>query len=413
MKLSIHKIQNFIIFSLLFLAAMNFSAKFFYFVFGAFGALLLFRRKIILLPNVLAYLLLSFLTAAYHSSEPLLSVLRCMAWLLCYLIGFNVTGVRNNRADARMDYDCGYSEKICYKVLVVIACGSFAHYLMNFLLNFNNIFSRNTNDIWTGTTMAATGQAAIACVMSGLAAAWLFAPPKKMYRVLGILCIVALLVYNQILACRTPLVIFAVLLVVGFVFKVKTSKSSRRKIRFIMGCGAAVAAAVVAVSINLFGIRDYLLDSNLFNRFDGTGLGWGESERFDAKLMFLQNAYKYPFGGLHLREKYGYAHDLWLDGYDEYGIFGVILLLCITVIGIKDLIKLITKTNYSNAFKLTITCIYVAILVQFCTEPILAGMAWLFACYCLINGCIAGLNMAHKKTTGGLYENTTDQYRIR
>ena len=413
MKVSVHKVQNFVIFSLLFLAAMNFSAKFFYFVFGAFCALILFRRKIVLLPNTLVYLLLSFLTAAYHSSETILSMLRCMAWLLFYLVGLNLAGVRNSRVDKRLEYDSGYSEKNCYKILVVIACGSFGHYLLNFLYNFHNILNRNTNDIWSGTVMAATGQAALACIMSGLAVAWLFAPPKKKYRVLGILCVVTLFVYNQILACRTPLVIFAVLLIVGFLFMVRTAKTGHRKARLIAGFGTVVALVVVAISLNLFGIRDSFMDSNLFGRFDGTGLDWGESDRFDAKFMYLQNAHENLFGGLHLREKYGYAHDLWLDGYDEYGIFGLILLVVITIIGIKDLVKLVRRTNYSKAFKLTITCIYIAILLQFCVEPILAGMAWLFACYCLINGCIAGMNMAYKKTVGGPYENTSSQHRIR
>lgn len=413
MRLNVRKVQNFVIFGLLFLASMNFYAKFFYFVFGSFCVLVLFRRRFIVIPNVLVYLCMSFLTAIYNSSEGVLSMLRCMAWMVFYLVGLNLAAVRSNREEDRLEYDLDFAEKNGYKILVVIASGSFSHYLLNFLYNYENILGRNTNDIWSGTIMAATGQAALTCIMCGLAVAWLFAPPKKGCRLLSILCVVALLVYNLILACRTPLIIFVLLLIVGFLFMVRTADTGHKKVKMTVGFGAIVLCLCVLFALNVFGIQEYLQSSNLFERFDKASYGWNESSRFNNKLLFIQNAYYYPFGGLHLNEAYGYAHDLWLDGYDEYGVLGLLLLVSITVIGIKDLIKLLKRTNYSTTFKLAITCIYVAVLLEFCVEPILAGMSWLFACYCLINGCMAGMNLAHEKTVGAHYENTSNQYRIR
>ena len=66
MKLNARKVETFTIFFLLFLASMNFYAKFFYFAFASFIVLILFRGRFLVIPNVLrktaiGYLLLSLL----------------------------------------------------------------------------------------------------------------------------------------------------------------------------------------------------------------------------------------------------------------------------------------------------------------------------------------------------------------
>ena len=101
---------------------------------------------------------------------------------------------------------------------------------------------------------------------------------------------------------------------------------------------------------------------------------------------------KYPFGGLNMRRKYGYAHDLLLDGYDEYGLLALILMIVILVAGIVQLYKVLRCDTISKELKLTLLLIYVAVLLEFTVEPILEGMPWLFSCYCLINGCMSSLN---------------------
>ena len=59
----------------------------------------------------------------------------------------------------------------------------------------------------------------------------------------------------------------------------------------------------------------------------------------------------------------------------------------------------------------------IAILLEFLMEPILAGMQWLFACYCLINGCVVGMHMSYRRFKKGEFnpqnESITDQYGIR
>lgn len=410
MKLSIEKLQNLLMYILLFFAAMNLMAKFFYFVFGAFFVLL-FRRKLLLDRGILPYLLLSGLMAVYNYSEGMLSMLRCLAWIIFYLVGLNLTAA-GNATGPRLEYDREQSRKRCHRILVVLAAGSFSHYLLNFFYNFQNIMGRNTNDIWTGATMAATGQAALSCIMCGLAVAWIFAPERKGARFLGICCVGGMLIYDLVLACRTPIAIVAVLLVLGIVYLLKTAENQSKRLRLVLMLLAVFFTGLAVLYSGLVDLEQILGDTNLGERFDWSLSSLGETARFVSKKWFLDNALDYPFGGQHLMVRYGYAHDLWLDGYDEYGVLGLALLLAITVTGIYNLLRLLRRTDYSRTFKFTVTCVYAAILLEFCVEPILQGMAWLFACYCLINGCIAGLNYTHQVTDGAAYENTADQHRI-
>ena len=98
-----------------------------------------------------------------------------------------------------------------------------------------------------------------------------------------------------------------------------------------------------------------------------------------------------------MRARFGYAHDLLLDAYDEYGVVAFLLLVAILIQGGLQVYRLLRYSNYSGGFKLALLLIYVAILLEFWVEPILAGMQWLFACYCLINGCVTGMNLSERR----------------
>ncbi len=414
MIININKIKNFLVFGLLFLAAMNFQAKFFYFVFASLLLLFILQRKLMVVTDSLVYLLLGVFMAIYNYPEGALSMIRCMAWVAFYWVGYNLVVTRIARHQTQLDYDPVFAEKNGYALLVVISFGSFTHYLLNFLSNYGGVLDRNTNDIWTGKPMAATGQAALACIMCGLAVALIFAPRKKRHRIVGIALLIVLLAYNLILACRSLLVIILVLLIIGMLYLGKIMNNTYKRFKLFIGLAVTLLVLTTLFTLNVFNIQETLLNSNLFGRFDGSSAdSASDIGRLQFKLQYIKEGYRYLFGGLHLRSQYGYAHDLWLDGYDEYGLFGLIFLIGVTLLGIKELLRLLRKTNYSREFKMTVSCIYVAMLLEFCVEPILEGMPWLFACFCLVNGCITGMIVTYKKNKGAINENTANQHRIR
>ena len=213
-----------------------------------------------------------------------------------------------------------------------------------------------------------------------------------MHRFIGVGCTVVILAYNLILACRTLLVEYFILLVVGLAYTGRLLRLRERR-RLFLWCGAAVLLLIALYIWNVGGVQEYIRSSNLFARLYGTANGTSTvTTRSSIKRHYLLEGYRYPLGGLHLRAEYGYAHDLLLDGYDEYGIGGLLLLCVVLFLGIKALWRFLRKTNCGSTCKLAILCVYTAILLEFYIEPILTGMPWLFPCFCLLNGCVEVLN---------------------
>ena len=98
-----------------------------------------------------------------------------------------------------------------------------------------------------------------------------------------------------------------------------------------------------------------------------------------------------------MRARYSFAHDLLLDAYDEYGVIVFLLLIVILIVGVAHLYRLLRRTGYGESIKLATLLISCAVLLEFTVEPILAGIPWLFSCYCLINGCVTGMNITHTR----------------
>lgn len=393
-KIEVEKIKEMLVLVLLFMASMNFNAKFFYFVFLSFLVVLVTQRCMAIDTVSIIYLLLCITMAIYNFGEGLLSMLRCFAPFCFYLVGLNLVSddpTAMPKIQKRND-----PQKMGYSVLVTISLGSFSHYFLNYVYNLGFSLGRNTNDIWTGQIMAATGQNALACLMLGLACAMLFLPPRKRYRWVALAIISLMLIYNLVLSCRTLLVILGILLMVGMVYPKQNTKYGMQLLKYITYFALLCGVVMVLYALNIGGFRDYIQDSMLFSRFDGSITSLTDNEsRSSAKLAFISHMINYPFGGCHMRKIYGYAHDLLLDAYDEYGIIVFLLMVVVLIISIVQLYVLLRRTDYSESFKLSLLLIYCAVLLEFTVEPILAGMPWLFSCYCLINGCTIGMSRAY------------------
>lgn len=403
MKVEIDKIKQILIYAMLFFASMNFAAKFFYFAFASLIIIMLFQRKLMANATTLVYLALGGLMALYNSPEGVLSMIRCFAYVALYIVGINMTTVRADKRALMFDYEHNEVEKIGYTVIAVVSAGSFTHYFLNFITNISGITGRNTTDIWSGETMAATGQSTLACLMLGFSVSIILLSTSKWVRFIGIASVFIMLWYNLVLAGRTMIVILLVLFVVGILYTRKALDNSLERLKLLIGISSVVLFVSLIFAFNIGGLRDMMFSSNLFGRFESSFASLTEDAlRATGKLSFLGDFFKYPFGGLNMRDKYGYAHDLLLDGYDEYGLFGLILLVAILVLGIVEVYKLLSRTTYHHAFKLGVLLIYIAMLLQFLVEPILAGMPWLFTCFSLINGVVAGMNMSYSRNESEL-----------
>ena len=376
-------LQGIILFCI-FLATLNTINAYYYFVFIAFG-LLFFGTGCRVNMNAsfvgLGLLGISFVIFSPYYSYSILGMLKPFSYLFCYMIGYGL-----NRYSK---FDDNNSLKSFYIVCVFVAGGSFLHYLLNWVTNLSGAEFRNTVDFWTKTVIAATGQAPMACLAMALAVACLFSDTFKKYKYLATITLFLILGYNLVLSGRTLFVLFAILFVVAFAHKLKNQKSNRTK--SVVIAIAVIVAIVFSFSVNLFGIMTKFENTPFYERFfdeESAGEDIDEDNRMEKKGRHIMNMTTYMFGGCHSREQTGHAHDIYLDTYDETGIFGFIGLLTFIFGSMRRMWRCVKNKGLPFEFRQVVLCVYVVLYVQFLTEPILQGMPWFFASFCVIDGCV-------------------------
>ena len=383
-KSRIEKIGNSLVVLCLFLAAMNFGAKFFYLALGAAAILIATRKTLKVNKAFFLCLFFGIVLGMYDvDGGGLKALIRPLAYCGLYLVGCNFTKSED------LNFE---KEKKASLLVSVFSLGAFSHFMLNFFSNRGNDIGRNTLDFWTGETLSATGQAALASLMIGLSVAWLLAPPKWFFRIFSIVAIAGVFFYSLILAGRTVFAIFALVFILGFLFLL-WDKGLRGCVKPLSLVVILTLSVVIAWSLDIGGFKTIVMESNIYQRFSETSfqdlINTGRSER---KIYFLQNMLNYPFGGANMRAEVGYAHDLLLDAYDAYGVGVFVLLVLILLEGIKEAVKFCRNRKTSLRYRMPIFCVYMSVLMEFFVEPIFASTPWIFAFYCLLNGCLYGLN---------------------
>ncbi|MBO5928299.1 MAG: hypothetical protein J6Q32_05565 [Clostridia bacterium] len=389
-----HKATNNLIFylilALLFFMAMNFSAKFFYFAFASILVYFAFRFNLRFDYTFLVYFAVSAIMAYFQFEDGLKAMLRVFASTAVYVLGFNliVDVLKYKNIDKKSEV-----LRRLFLIIIAVALGTAVHFILNYIINYGKDLGRNTIDIWSGQIASATNQATIACIMSGLSCALIIKAPKPVYRILAILVTIFILTYNLVLAGRTIIVIYATVFLVALFFYLQQTKNLKTFIKVIIWLSIIILVCGLIYNNNLFGIKDTILNSNLYDRFFGKdSMDLTETGRGEKRIFFLAHLFEYPFGGLNMRSQVGYAHDLLLDAYDEYSVFCALLLVVILIISIKNMLKFIFNVNVQLTYRLIILCVYLAIYIQFFLEPIFAGAPWLYVIFCLLNGALSAIN---------------------
>lgn len=367
---------------MLFLTALNFVTRYFFWIYIALAVFLVTPDRKLrgnFSTLILAMLTLSILIFDVNSVSSPTNFLKPFIYLISYTIGFGLT----SNCD-----DHSICEKEIKRVIVVSAGGLFLHYVLNMIINFGSL-SRDTIDIWTNSVLSATGQASLASMCVGVVAAILFTKTKVRYKILAIVLTVIILLYNLVLAGRTLLVLLLILIAAAFLYKSIYYKKNIIKGLLI---GALIVVLLVTLyNFNIFSIKDTVETSNFYWRFFENGEGdLGRDSRMDYKSLFIKTMLEHPFGGGHLREFYGnFAHDLYLDSYDEYGIFALLFIVAYMISSIIRLFRFLRHPAPAFSTKQLVFCVYLVLNIQFWLEPIMLGMPWLFAAYCLIDGALA------------------------
>ena len=376
---------NDIILFLLFVACTNIANKYFYIVFFAFAIYLFFVQRVAFNMDVICLLVisLSFVLFAPWARETALTIIKPFVYPACYIMGVGLISQKHNGCEIAR------KEKYLRNVIVLIAMGMFAHYLLNWVTNIGEE-QRNTVDFWTNEILAATNQAVMAVMILGVAVAILFSVSGVWKKILAVGVIVAVMMYNLILAGRTLIALF--LLVCGIAAVYRLCAVKKKRLRFLMILFGVVAVILLCWFLDAFSVRTAIEESLLYDRFTGAdSLGITDDARRENKINYLRMIWNYPFGGANLRAQVGFSHDVLFDTFDEAGIFAFIAMIVYLTSSVVRFIKCMSDKRISYNTKQLVLCVYSIVFMMFWLEPILMNASWFFAGFCVIDGCLCGL----------------------
>lgn len=116
----------------------------------------------------------------------------------------------------------------------------------------------------------------------------------------------------------------------------------------------------------------------------------GKTGRWDRKAIYISNLFTYPFGGNHLRDEMGvgYAHDIWLDTFDDAGVLTMLLMLVYTIGATFRFFRYAKYNSEGVVEKITFYSFPVVIMLAFFVEPIMSGAPMVFFMYCFMDGLV-------------------------
>lgn len=369
----------------IFLASMNLFNWFYYLIFVALAIYIIapgHRLRFGGISSVaLLVLALSWMLFSPMSKESVFSLVKPYVYFFCYMIGASML---KNSSDG---FEVEKSDSLFASMTTACASGAFVHYLLNWVKNRNSS-ERNTIDFWTNTNVSATGQAALACFALAIAVAVLFSKNSKGKKLVAAITIVLILLYNLILSGRTLILLLLMTCVAAFLHRFLGEKKG--KIKTLLVVLLVLCIIIFIFRADAFGIRSMVEDSPLYNRFFGENSvnELDEDGRWEQKLYHIQNMEKAVWGGAHIRGIIGHAHDIFFDTYDEAGVFALLGMVVYLGLTVRRLLMCLTSKTLSFGFRQRVLCIYLVAYSEFLIEPILQGMPWMFALFCLIDGYV-------------------------
>ena len=343
--------------------------------------------------SVLPLLLFSciyFLFTLYY--QGLLGAAQIFVCPLLWIVGYNLP-------EAKRFYTI-------FAVIAVMAVGMCFHGLANYVYNIVqgvSMFSATKVDVWTGEGAAATGQAAHFTMFLGCLFWLVIVQKRKWIRVTSIGVFLCALLYAIQLGSRSFIVLCLLTAFTGIGVYIMRKGKSKQKIRLLLALCFLVAIIAVVYITDMWGLRTYIEGGYMVRRAaKGQSLGKIFTDtRITLKIEYFKRLFVYPWGGGKVSSEIvgsyeytgGYAHDLWLDMFDEAGILALVALVIYTIASIYRIVAVRNDSRVLPDEKIALVCYAITVFAQFCVEPIWQGSPMLFLSFVLIDGMMAKYKM--------------------
>ena len=380
-------VNDIIIALLIFLGAMNIYL-FGIYLFAAASIYILLVHKSIKIPSqilpIFIFTVIYFIFVLANPNVGVTSSIKIFVCPLVWLAGYTLLRDKNiNRL-----------------ILIILsACmGMAVHGVLNFIYNLRIgtvFYEGKSYDVWSNSLSAATGQAINFSLLAAVLMWGLFMQKNLILKLVVSALYIAAFVYNIMIGGRS----FVILTLLGIVIPliiysfIGNNKIFVKKVIPIILTVVAILAIIwVMYENNVFGMQDAFESSYFYRRFfsDISQQEITNDSRFDRKLLYFQHMLDYPFGGNHLRNELGigYSHDLWLDVFDDAGIFAYIALWIYTISAGIRTVKFALNKRITPELRVLISTIFAISFIQFFVEPILQGAPMMFYSILIIDGML-------------------------
>ncbi len=378
------------IYLLLFFSAFNFMGLWHYYLFLAIIFAFCKKEFTVSFDGALFALVtlsLSIVIFDRTASISVLTMIKQFVYPLSYVVGYIFISNKKTR------FGFNEAENVLLRCIVLFALGTLLHIGINIYINPEVELSRNLIDIWSGEILAATGQAAFTIFPICLCSTIIFSSSKLFYKLISVAVLIYIVWANFKLACRTIMVLVVVALLIAGIYYIINKSNASKKLYALIGVAVIAGCLFVAFQNNVLGIHDAYIESDYYLRIENykqTQLV--EDPRFDYKMEYIERMVQNPFGGAKThREIRSYAHDLFLDTYDDASVFAFLAVVAFIIISIRNLVKVLKNKNLSFIFRQLFLSVSVICYMEFMIEPILRGLPWLLALFCFMHGAVACL----------------------
>jgi len=206
---------------------------------------------------------------------------------------------------------------------------------------------------------------------------------NKIYYALIIIFLLSLVCVLR-LGTRTQLAIS--LIAILFSYLVNFSKQGFSKNLFIIIIFTLIGFYFL-YNINSSSDVMYFFADRIDNEEFGIATAGGRTERWIGSLNSVLTD---PFGWEY--ERFGYAHNLWLDVARVSGIIPLFFLLLFTFSSFKILFKALKKLKKNTFVKTYVLLFFLSFFLVFNVEPIMEGMYLFFLLFCMFIGILFGFS---------------------
>ncbi len=282
------------------------------------------------------------------------------------------------------------------KALVFMAFGMVMHGIINLIYNIvigNDYHTGQVYDVFSRSISSATGQTTNFTMIVALAFWLVFIQRNVWLKIVSAVLYLIALYYDVSIGGRTFLVmsLFSIVFcsIAYLFFFFKDRNSYRKGIILILVLVIVFVFVIVAYNRNWFSIRSIFSSSYLNTRLQ-RGSNVVNDQRFERKGIYLKHMGEFLWGGHALSQAYdiSYAHDIWLDTYDEAGMIVFVTLLAYTVFSIIHFFKIAMVKMIDLKHRIVLINLMLIMMAQFFIEPIIKSVPIFFFLYLVIDGMI-------------------------